>query len=383
MRGAGVIAGGAVLALAVVVWWGLRGQEVSGGVVLAAWLPRPYQDAASSAAPASAALFTAQGWVQTEADKSWCRLEDSAEPPQMSASEATSPKEWRRAWAATSPVRKLQQDEEDRVTAGWVKRLHARGDERSLAGADLLEDKEAATRHLLDLARNSQDPVIYAWAMRTCAREADCELSALRWAQLDPGNAAPWVWEAERAWRSGDTQAQREALYQIGLSSRNQNYDRPLLQLLLNGAEARASGLQMAVETELVARLGFSAMPNLRGAYDYCNKAGAETDTLRHGVCLDAAEALWRQADDMMSARMATNIAKRHAPAGDPVWPSRRKETDVLLALGSKQYMRELEEAGGSKDACAGVAVMHGQVQIFSTLGELAYLRKLRDTSVP
>jgi hypothetical protein len=88
-------------------------------------------------------------------------------------------------------------------------------------------DAPARQDRLARLATSSSDPRVYALAYRECRKSSQedaapaCQaLSARQWAQLDPGNALPWVFELDDATTREDPVARDEALYQIASSAR-------------------------------------------------------------------------------------------------------------------------------------------------------------------
>ena len=97
----------------------------------------------------------------------------------------------------------------DRAVADWLDAL------------DALAPPERMAR-LVEDAVSTADARVYALAFRTCRlpREVpaggSCDaLSARRWAELDRGNALPWVYVYAQARQSGDVSAQQEAMTRI------------------------------------------------------------------------------------------------------------------------------------------------------------------------
>ena len=83
-----------------------------------------------------------------------------------------------------------------------------------------LEAGAAATDQLARHAIGSRSPGIYALAFYRCQRWAEpapasgacAQISSAQWAQIEPDNAAPWLYEAESAARRKDARALDEAL---------------------------------------------------------------------------------------------------------------------------------------------------------------------------
>ena len=78
-------------------------------------------------------------------------------------------------------------------------------------------------RRLVQLARESADPRLYALAFRSCTdtrRDVCANLSARRWAEVDPGNGMPWLYAMDEASRRGDGGGVAEALFRMSTAAR-------------------------------------------------------------------------------------------------------------------------------------------------------------------
>lgn len=142
-----------------------------------------------------------------------------------------------------------------------------------------LDDTASASdreRGLARMARESADPRIYALAFRACKEAArdDCaNLSARRWAEIDPGNGLPWLHALDDATRRGDSGGVAEALFRMSTASRMEDrYYQPVALILdvagddegslaaAQAAAARAIGLSAAQ------RLPFTTVSQACGA---------------------------------------------------------------------------------------------------------------------
>ena len=364
------------LAVMVAIWWAQHepGERVQVAAPAAPAAKAPTILASKVALVPQAPVRTAD-WVQSESDRAWCRLQ----PSELPASDARTPEEIKQS-LASNPARKEVETESERLRAAWAARLRASGDERSQAAADLVENTGEARFHLMDLARHSSDPVVYGWAMAVC-KGSDCGLSARRWAQLDPGNARPWIWEADRARADGDPQALREAIYQIGLTQRNEDYGRLWTQQVLGLAEAGEPGLQMNVEVTMpIGTLAAWPYPT-RGLNEYCVWAGAAVDPARRSVCQAAADALWNSAETVFDASLAEVVARRQASADPERWRQRHEELQALSATWIEWLSRAREQDGEASGACAGLRALKVDAERRAAIGELAHLRQLHDKS--
>ena len=317
-----------------------------------------------------------QEWVQSEADKAWCKL-----TVPMPASIPAGEEAWnavKQAVEATEAFRQLK-PERERLTAEWLARLRARGDERSLAAADLIDGSEAAKRHLFDLARNAKDPAVYAWALNACSVELECGLSVERWVQLDPGNMSPWFMALNLARARQDPQAEHEALYQLAQLHRQDGYRLDLLRLRLSLTQARAPGLQMMAEHELVAPpvvVGTDLGGPLQ-FYGSCQVWDEGPERSPRGLCLAAAESMWNSASGTLELRLASAVASMNGAGDEEPWNSRIKETYVLMTMQGDRRKRIDDERARSANLCAGQLADLEEWQAISTVDELAWLRAL------
>ena len=369
MRYAATIAG-LILALAMAIWWWGRGSEVAAGHVAAApsrWSP-PLTPATS---PTLAKTATRGAWTQSEQDLAWCQL-----PGEWTSDREPSDAELERVKAALAASDVQSRAETERVHALWREQLRTQGDGQSQAAADLLDPDAAAKRHLFDLARNTQDPVVYGWAMAACLKQGPCELSARRWIQLDPGNLAAWLAEAQQAQQRGDVQAVREALYQIGLAQRNDDYGRRLMSMEYAMAQADRPGLQMA--TEILQPLSDLIALRIQGVelIRYCSAAGVKSDPSRQGSCVAAGDSLWRQADDPWQAQLALAWARHSAPQDEAVWAQRKAELDLLQAKALKLSDRAFGGFHRDGNFCSGLLEARPYFTAAAAIGQLAALRQ-------
>ncbi|MGN6527022.1 MAG: hypothetical protein ACTHL8_11575 [Burkholderiaceae bacterium] len=110
--------------------------------------------------------------------------------------------------------------------------LRASADPFDRAVADWLDADETLapperTRRLVEDAMSTGDARVYALAFRTCQLHSDapaggpCDaLSARRWAEIDAGNALPWVYVFAQARQAGDLSAQQEAMTRMAAADR-------------------------------------------------------------------------------------------------------------------------------------------------------------------
>jgi hypothetical protein len=109
----------------------------------------------------------------------------------------------------------------------WLSALQNSGNLRARAAGLMLEGKvtgdgslhpvaEQTRDEVVQLAVGAADPAVYAMALSMCntATEADSacgQLSAQRWARMDPDNAEPWLLIAGKARARHDSAAEADA----------------------------------------------------------------------------------------------------------------------------------------------------------------------------
>ena len=360
------IAAAAVLVIAVLGWWLLRAQHRELDEAL---VPAERSNAIAAAQtdrPLAASAAWADKWTQSVADAAWCNLK---EPDQPTETEQLTPAQIE-ARQQESPGSQQLNAEAARLSKAWALALKQRGDERSQALADLVDGSAESLQHLTNLARHTTDPAVYAWALGKCNAVDTCyDLSARRWAQIDPGNQLPWLYEAANARRRNDEQGLREALYQIGQSSRSERYLAPMLQSLDGLHQATAPGLQMTAEWAIsLGTMAPTFVPPFGAMTTYCAAAG--TDPSRGSVCSDLAETLWAHSDTVVESSIALSISKRLPSRDAALWAARADERDALLFVKQQVFERPAYDS-----ACALLPAALEQMKGLATVGEWGTLR--------
>ncbi len=107
----------------------------------------------------------------------------------------------------------------DRAMADWLD-LGQVTPPASRTAALVLDASAADDPRVYGLAYANCHPWLTVAANGASSSDGCARLSATRWAQLDPGNAAPWIWALNDADQRGDALAQREALQHLAAASR-------------------------------------------------------------------------------------------------------------------------------------------------------------------
>ncbi len=202
-------------------------------------------------------------------------------------------------------------------------------------------------------------------AMPSCAR-----LSATRWAQLDPGNAAPWVWALDAAEKRGDAAAEHDALDRIAASSRMDiNYFASAAAIAsLELPDADTAAQSMAVMQALA-----TLTPPFQALTTRCrNHAGGDADLA--ATCSRIAELMVEHSDSIIGLNIGGSLHR--LMTGDSSWLDRAH--------------REEHEAAAYVPDAADSAPCGTQREFFKhfvrldKVGEVALMReRLRAASAP
>jgi len=183
-----------------------------------------------------------------------------------------------------------------------------------------------------------------------CAR-----LSTARWAQLDPGDAQPWLWDLAAADKRGDVPAQREALARIAGSSR--------MNVRMQAGMAAVARLQLA-DADLAAQVDAATRaldtgPPASALTAHCQQR-ADGDADLASTCDRIATMLYDHADSLVWHAIGGAVHKQ--ATGDASWLDRahreqrlRQDRVHIAVKGSKpcgaareglRYMVRLGQVG-------------------------------------
>jgi len=145
-----------------------------------------------------------------------------------------------------------------------------------------------------------------------CAR-----LSAGRWAELDPGNATPWIWALDDADRRGDAPAAREALRRIAAASRMDVHGYAGAAAV---ARVPAADADLAAQTTAAMQALAFPLPPASSLTTHC-RAPAAGDADLDATCARIATLLYRRADSPIWR--AVGGALHRLATGDAGWLDR------------------------------------------------------------
>ncbi len=158
-------------------------------------------------------------------------------------------------------------------------------------------------RQLTAMAVATTDPRIYAMAFHTCRQSPDdgCyALNARRWAELDTGNAEPWVYLFHDAVQANDASGQEEALFHMAAAARvDERWFAPIAPIATASNGSNADAMAVFALSEMT--LGMSAAqfePSFTMIVS-CRKA-ARVDANRSQLCLKIADLQFDHSDQPM-----------------------------------------------------------------------------------
>lgn len=227
---------------------------------------------------------------------------------------------------------------------------------------------------LVRMALSTSDPKVYALAFNSCGQGesggACQQLSAEQWARLDPGNAAPWLFELERAGRRRDAMAQAEALHRIATATRSDPYffsvSAVILEHLPDDEATKIAATMFVTES-----IGMAAAWSLPGYQPLMNACGKDQllDSNRRQTCDSAAELLVTRSNTMLEQGIGIALGKRLD------WPAER--TDRLRGEYVAYQASGLSgPAGASSSACDAITHDLELVRRHVRVGEVGALRE-------
>ena len=167
-------------------------------------------------------------------------------------------------------------------------------------------------RQLAAMATATSDPRLYALAFRTCRGSADdgCHaLSARRWAELDPGNAVPWIFLLDEATARGDVSGQQEAWFHMAAAKRFEDREFAQLQPIIGSSDDSAGGL-MAADALSIMAIGIgAAWPSPAAPWDQC-RAAAHVDSNRTQLCERFADLMFKHSDSLVGRALGAGLTK-------------------------------------------------------------------------
>lgn len=273
----------------------------------------------------------------------------------------------------------------------WLSALQNSGDLRARAAGLMLEGKvtgdgslravaEQTRDEVVQLAVGAADPAVYAMALSMCntATEADSacgQLSAQRWARIDPDNAEPWLLIAGKARARHDSAAEADAFSHAATAHKIETYTDSLFAFAEAELPQDTTPLERAyLATEVIGVEAGSRLPYGIVAH-HCSGAAQQDSTVRQ-QCDSLAELLVTKGTNLLDLVVGTGIG---AHAG---WPSER-----IQALVQEQHalmQATMQQTPSDTDmlwTCDAVGRLNAYMVQRVRLGELGAARDILERS--
>jgi hypothetical protein len=227
-------------------------------------------------------------------------------------------------------------------------------------------------QQLARLALETRDPRAYSIALRACRHspmEPCPRLSTAQWAELDPDNAAPWLWLAGEAAERKDEAGLAAALAR---AARAQTSDLlwPQFGLVTEHAAARSlpPAPRMVLLTRVVGVAAAMPIPNYSVVTQFCAPPRV-AGPARRQLCSDLATPMTERPSSLMEFAIGIRLGER---AG---WPATKvkplaDQKEAIMALEDRLW--PIVEPHG----CAALKVMEARAEEFFGGSELAAGRR-------
>jgi hypothetical protein len=199
-------------------------------------------------------------------------------------------------------------------------------------------------------------------------------ISVARWAQLEPDNAAPWLFAASEALTRQDAAGVAEALYRASKARHNNvrfAQSVPVAQAQTSGDVAPV--LALGIDVALISIEAAVALPSHLAVTRHCAK-DALADPNRRAVCDDLATMLVERSDTLMDLKIGAKMAEKLS------WPADRlaKVEELRDAIeGMAGAVAEADVAAPSPMGCEVVGAQRERLREVAANGELAAYQRM------
>ena len=204
------------------------------------------------------------------------------------------------------------------------------------------EASAAATDQLARHAVGSRSPAIYALAFYACPRTAEpvpasgacAQISSAQWAQIEPDNAAPWLYEAGLAARRKDARALDEALLRASRARTLRLHDEAPLRFTDHGILRTEDPATAAMAyQELVGMVAALPAPEFQVVVQHCGPS-TTMDGSRRLLCNDLAAVLAERSSALISMQIGVRIGERAGWSPERVAAVRDRLSAISPGIG-------------------------------------------------
>jgi len=246
-------------------------------------------------------------------------------------------------------------------------------------------DGQGQREALAQLAQTSDDAQVYAWAYRACqgvssqASGSCLAVTAARWAQLDSGNAEPWLAVASEARARKDAAAFDDAMFHVASADRHDPGWGALSAEIIDHVppdDANLLGLAgLMAQTAAVETL---RSPAWSQTSQYCSEQELG-DSNRREVCERIATVLADRSTTLLARSVGEALGKRVG------WPAERVAATTLQRDAEAAVTdRQVEQAAVEPMACGPLRVEVERMRDIARYGEIeVYRRQIAATGKP
>jgi hypothetical protein len=285
-----------------------------------------------------------------------------------------------------------------------IQRLRASGNERAQALAAMLSIKNASidvlagvetnanrsptqplsasglaeTSQLINLARNSRDPYVFALGREACRNvPSRCnELSAQRFAEIDPDNALAWLEVAAEAQAAGRAEQANGALFRAANANRFESYEAESYRLVQTHLPATVTALDLRLLNDTVTgSLGTFLVPGYSQAAQLCSSPESAG---KH--CAALVRAMAEKSDIVIGVGVAGSIARKiglDAKTRDAI----KERFDGLKYAAYVANSGDSEAADIASFNCANIARENERLKVISESSERGAAEQLLASS--
>lgn len=245
------------------------------------------------------------------------------------------------------------------VRRRWVQALVRRGDDRSLAIADYLEDERTddamgARVRLQARARRSTDPMVTALALqRPCASGVCVNVDAAQWSRLEPGNLQAWLALMDVQSRVVPSTQAAYALDRLAQEARySRSYQREMYAVLSELPQTPTLGLANEAETTFASSVLYGwPLFRMRPLLEVCRSGVAEAGTASR---CEAVARLALQQDDWLHRSMGLGIARALVaarPGVRPQWEASAQTFEAVRQWADEKALHAATAAESTPEA--------------------------------
>lgn len=240
--------------------------------------------------------------------------------------------------------------------------------------ADVAAD--AAVEALAQHAVTTQNPAAYARAFLACHSKSvsspasTCPaITAARWAQLEPRNAAPWLYLANSAQSRNDALAVNDAFVQLAAAQKmDLRWGSEYAVLTSESAQALPRYVQIAMMIDIAGVSAAFAIPSYGTVLSMCTPASIRDIANRRQLCSDIGEVLVRNDTTLIGTSVGIGLGER---AG---WPPARL-TALRAEKSAAQAVMHANFAPDSLFSCSSWERDKSWLQDIARFGETGAAR--------